>query len=118
MRLGKNWKTVRQKSVGYARRLWDRRGMAWPDVERSLRRRMRIFPGTPRDRVSTTEDSKDLDGDADQLDLRPPDAGRAASGWRDPELKVNRPKPIISIHGDDVDDEDLESSDERLAESP
>ena len=103
MRLGK-WKIGQHKSAGHERRRGDRQRTTWWDVERILRRRMRIFPGRMRDRALAAEE---VDRDLDQLDIRLPTGGRAAAA-RDPEIKHQDRKAIVSIDGRDLDDGELD----------
>ena len=107
MRLGKKWKAGQLKTAGdeHASSYCER--TTWRDVERSLRRRMRIYPSTLlRDRplANDGEDDRDLG----QLDIRLPAGGRGAAGWRNPEINREGRKAIVSSYGCDVKDGDLD----------
>jgi len=105
MRLGNKWRIGQHKSAGHESRRGDRERTAWRDVERILRRRMRIFPGRLRDReLAAEEDDRDLG----QLDLRLPTGGRAAAEWRNPEVNRESRKAIVSIHVRDEDEGELD----------
>jgi hypothetical protein len=106
MRLGKKWKLGQHKGAGHERRRGDREQTTWWDVERILRRRMRIFPGRPRNRALAAEGEDDRD--LAQLDLRLPTGGRSAADCRDPEVKRESPKAIVSIDGRDLEEGDLD----------
>ena len=105
MRLGNKWKIGRHKSAGHESRREDRERTTWRDVERILRRRMRIFPGRLRNRALTGEED---DRALAQLDLRLPTGGRAAAERFDPEVKGEGRKTIVSIDGRDLDEGDLD----------
>jgi hypothetical protein len=107
MRLGKKWKAEQLKTAGdeHTSSCWGR--TTWRDVERSLRRRMRIYPSTllhDRPRAAEGESECDLG----QLDIRLPAGGRGAAGWRNPEINREGRKVIVSIYGRDVNDGDLD----------
>jgi len=105
MRLGNKWKIGRHKSAGHESRREDRERTTWRDVERILRRRMRIFPGRLRNRALAGEED---DRDLVQLDLRLPTGGRAAADRHDPEVQRESRKAIVSIDGRDLDEGDLD----------
>jgi hypothetical protein len=107
MRLGSKWRIGQHKSAGYESRRGNRERTTWWDVERILRRRMRIFPGRLRDRALAAEEEED-DRDLGHLDLRLPTGGRAAADWGDPEVKRESGKEIISIDGRDLDEGELD----------
>ena len=107
MRLGKKWKVGQLTTAGDEHRssYWDR--TTWRDVERSLRRRMRIYPSTLlRDRPLAAEGEDNCD--LAQLDIRLPAGGRGAAGWRNPEINREGRKAIVSIYGRDVKHSDLD----------
>ena len=109
MRLGKRMRKWRLKGRSLPRFL-RREPTAWADVERTLRRRMRVYPNTVSDRdlLADAEEGRDFG----QLDLALPAAGRGALEWpgehtsHRPEFGNERRKRIISIHGQDVADEE------------
>jgi hypothetical protein len=105
MRLGNKWKFGQHKSAGHESRRGDRERTTWRDVERSLRRRMRIFPSRLRNRALAAEQD---DRDLAQLDLRLPTGGRAAADRRDPEAKRESGKAIVSIDGRNLDEGELD----------
>ena len=105
MRLGNKWKIGRHKSAGHESRREDRERSTWRDVERILRRRMRIFPGRLRNRALAGEDD---DRDLARLDLRLPTGGRAGADRHDPEVQHKSRKAIVSIDGRDLDEGDLD----------
>jgi hypothetical protein len=105
MRLGNKWKIGRHKSAGHESRREDRERTTWRDVERILRRRMRIFPGRLRNRALAGEED---DRDLAKLDLRLPTGGRAAADRHDPEVQRESQKTIVSIDGRDLDEGDLD----------
>lgn len=101
MLLRNKWKIGEHKSAGYEYRRGDRELTTWCDVERSLRRRMRIYPSTLRDRALAAED-------LGQLDIRLPTGGRAAAEGRNPEVKRESRRAIVSIDGRDLGDDELD----------
>ena len=106
MRLGNKWKIGRHKSPGHESRREDRERTTWRDVERILRRRMRIFPARLRNRVLAGDEEDDRD--LAQLDLRLPTGGRAPADRHDPEVQREGRKTIVSIDGRDLDEGDLD----------
>lgn len=118
MRLGKQVRKWRLKGR-LLPRFWRQEPTEWADVERSLRRRMRVYPNTMSDRdlVADAEEGRDFG----QLDLALPAAGRGASEWpgehtaQHPDVIDERRKRIISIHAKDVADEELILDDEPAA---
>jgi hypothetical protein len=83
------------KSMGRVLRAMERAREEWSDAERRIRQRMRIYPQKLRNLVSRT--AGDLGMDLDQTPTSPIYMGKIA-----PE-----PKPIISIHGRDIDEKDV-----------
>ena len=95
MALGKRLRNWRLKGRSL-RRLLSQERVDWADVEHRLRRRMRVYPNTMTER------------DLAQLDVPLPAGGRGALDWdsdngcQNPDFENERRRPIISIHGRDI----------------
>ena len=89
MRLADNLRKAEEKSAMTIRRGVERAREEWADVERRIRQRMRIYPQKQRTMASAVP-SGQLNPEYDV-----PDSPRNSNGQR---------KPIISIHGKDLND--------------
>jgi hypothetical protein len=96
MRLIDNLRNAEKKGIASVRRQMDRAKDEWSDVERRIRQRMRIYPQKLRKRM----------GIADEIGAEPGNipAGAAASAGAGPATK-----PIISVHGRDVPEHEIEN---------
>lgn len=99
MALGKRLRNWRLKGRSL-RRLWSQERVDWADVERMLRRRMRVYPNTMTER------------DLAQLNVPLPAAGRGAldsetdNGCQNPDMQDEQRRPIVSIHGRDITEDE------------
>ena len=93
MRLLDNLRSAEQKGVNAVRRGMVRAREEWEDVERRIRQRMRVYPQKLKKSVMATRPPADLNPDI-------PTQGTLA----EPDTR----KPIVSVHGRDVTDEDLD----------
>jgi hypothetical protein len=92
----------RQRAAGPVRQQVERAREKWTDVERRIRQRMRIFPQKLRGAITArTRQEREID----ESDLRLPPGG--SEPLHDPEAEPGR-KPIVSIHGRDVEEPDSE----------
>lgn len=96
MRLLDNLRNAEQKSMQTMRRGMERVREEWGDLERRIRQRMRIYP----------EKLTKVKASASQHEPEPDiiDQGIPA-GISGPEPE--RAKPIVSIHGKDISEDDL-----------
>jgi hypothetical protein len=83
MHLAENLRKAEEKSVSTIRRGMERAREEWADVERKIRKRMRIYPQKARAMAAAPQ----------SLEQDIPDVPPAPS---------ERRKPIISIHGQDL----------------
>jgi len=94
MRLLDNLRSAEQKGVKAVRRSMARAREEWVDVERRIRQRMRIYPQKVRKNVLVSVRS----------DVEPgPDIPA-----QEPLATTEGHKPIVSIHGRDVKDDDAD----------
>jgi hypothetical protein len=94
MRLLDNLRSAEQKSANAMRQGMARAREEWGDMERRIRQRMRIYPQKllkKKNIITARSDSE----------LRPDVPAQAP-----PELETQ--KPIVSIHGRDVADDDFD----------
>ncbi len=89
----------RKRAAGPVRQQVERAREKWTDVERRIRQRMRIFPQKLRGAI-TARARQELE--IDESDLRLPPGG--SEPLHDPEAERSQRKPIVSIHGRDVED--------------
>jgi hypothetical protein len=81
--------------VSKVRRAMDRAREEWTDAERRLRQRMRVYPQKLRNLISRSSEEP------------------AAEFEKHPGILINmgeitpKPKAIVSIHGEDVDEKEL-----------
>lgn len=101
MRLIENLRNAEKKGLANVRRHMDRAKDEWSDVERRIRQRMRVYPQKLRNRIKMGMDAGPESANADTSLAA---AAAAAAGT----------KPIISIHGQDVDEREIENT-ERFA---
>lgn len=107
VRLGKKWTVGKHKNAGDERRSGNWERPTWRDVERSLRRRMRIYPGMLlRDRAPAADGEDECD--MGKLDIRLPAGGRGAADSHDPEINREGRKAIVSIYGRDLKEGELD----------
>lgn len=93
----------RQRAAGPLRQRVERAREKWVDVERRIRQRMRIFPQKVRGVMNTRARQE---REIDESDVRLPPGGSEPS--RDPEMNQKQSKPIVSIHGRDLEETDSE----------
>jgi hypothetical protein len=91
MRLIENLRNAEKRGLANVRRQMDRAKDEWADVERRIRQRMRIYPQRLRNRIKAVSETPD----AEKADTRL--AAAASQGT----------KPIISINGHDVPENEL-----------
>lgn len=95
MRLIDNLRNAEKKSMASVRRQVDRAKDEWGDVERRIRQRMRIYPQKLRKKLGMALDTPTASGKVD--------TGVAAAAAAGPATK-----PIISIHGHDVAEHEID----------
>ncbi|HJT01119.1 MAG TPA: hypothetical protein VJ756_18645 [Terriglobales bacterium] len=93
MRLIENLRSAERKSLANVRRQMDRAREEWTDVERRIRQRMRVYPQKLRNKINA--------GSEPGTDPASTDAKLAAAA-------AQGSKPIISIHGHDVPEKEIE----------
>jgi hypothetical protein len=86
-----------------ARKRVDRVREKWMDVERRIRRRMRIFPQKLRGVITARARQERA---IDESDVRLPPGGSESSP--DPETDQGQRKPIVSVHGRDIEETESE----------
>lgn len=91
MRLIDNLRNAEKRGLANVRRQMDRAKDEWSDVERRIRQRMRVYPQKLRNRIKGAETTPD--GEKADTTL----AAAAPQGTR----------PIISINGRDVPENEL-----------
>jgi hypothetical protein len=91
----------RTRTPGPVRQQVERAREKWTDVERRIRQRMRIFPRRLRGPMTTRAQQE---REIDESDLRLPPGG--SEPLHDPEAEQPPRKPIVSIHGRDVEDDE------------
>jgi hypothetical protein len=89
------------KPVGFLRRRVEQAREGLADVERRIRQRMRIYPRKLRRVLLPEQEARELE----QIDQRLPSGGAGSLG-ADPETNREAGKPIVSIHGRDVEEEE------------
>ena len=105
MSLRDKLRIVENKGTGSMRRRVERAKEEWADAERRIRQRMRVYPQKLRAMLaSRTEQELEVD----QSDMRLPIGGHVAS--TDPEAGGESPAPIVSIHGRDVEEEEIKAA--------
>lgn len=92
MRLIDNLRNAEKRGLANVRRQMDRAKDEWGDVERRIRQRMRVYPQKLRNRIKGAAETTP---DAEKADTT---LAAAAS---------QSTKPIISIHGRDVPENEL-----------
>lgn len=93
MRLFDNLRSAEKKSIQMMRQRIARAREEWGDVERNIRQRMRIYPQKTKKRVMAA--------------IQPPiELGADVPAQEKPQDGEAR-KPIVSVHGQDVRDEEL-----------
>ncbi len=100
MRLLDNLRNAEQKGVQTVRRGMERVREEWGDMERRIRQRMRVYPQKLKNVAASRSEHEP---EADIMDQGIP-AGTGEAG--EPE----RTKPIVSVHGRDITEEDLDKS--------
>ena len=96
MRLLDNLRNAEQKGMRTMRRGMERAREEWGDLERRIRQRMRVYP---QKLTKVNAAASQYGPESDIIDQGIP------AGISEPEPK--REKPIVSIHGRDINDEDL-----------
>ena len=97
MRLLDSLRNAEQKSAKAVRRGMARAREEWGDLERRLRQRMRIYPQKLRLHTTTNEQLE-----MPETELEPGIATRSAA----PEAPEAETRPIVTIHGKDVKEEE------------
>ena len=92
MRLLDNLRSAEQKGVNVVLRGMARAREEWGDVERRIRQRMRVYPQKLKKSVLAARTDAELKPDI------------PAQATPEPET----PKPIVSVHGRDVADSELD----------
>jgi hypothetical protein len=87
---------VETTSAGKIRHAFDHAREEWTDAERRIRQRMRVYPQKLRKLISRSTDEPGIEFEKQT-------AAAIKMGRISPE-----PRPIISIHGHDVDEKDLD----------
>lgn len=93
MRLLDNLRTAEQKTLNAMRRGMVKTREDWGDLERRIRQRMRVYPQKLRKNVIVTRQPEELHADVPTHEA-----------VAEPETR----NPIVSIHGSDVTDEDVD----------
>ena len=105
MSLREKLRIVEDKSKGSMRRRVERATEEWADAERRIRQRMRVYPKKLRAMLASRAEQE---LEIDQSDMRLPVGGQASSP--DPESGGESGKPIVSIQGRDVDEEQIKAA--------
>ena len=100
MRLREKLKGVEQKGISSMRRGLGRARSEWADVERRIRRHMRIYPIKMRESMKV---SKEDECDMERMDLRLPTGGRTAA-----KISGAQCQPVVPIHRQDEDESEIE----------
>lgn len=100
MRLIENLREAEKKGMSSVRKTVERAREEWVDVERRLRQRMRIYPQKLRNKMNTGVPEQP---EKTNLGAAAAVGGSSASG-------TSSSKPIISVHGRDVSDEEIDNS--------
>jgi len=95
MRLFDNLRSAEKKSAQMMRQGMARAREEWGDVERSIRQRMRIYPQKANKSAAATATGSPLELGADIPAQEKPQDGEP-------------PKPIVSVHGRDVKDDEFD----------
>jgi len=95
MRLFENLRSAEKKGAKIVRQGVARAREEWGDVERRIRQRMRIYPQKfKKQNVAIVADT--------QVELRPDVPAQ------EPRAETELHKPIVSVHGRDVRDDELD----------
>ena len=105
MSLRDKLRIMENKNTGSIRRRVERAKEEWADAERRIRQRMRVYPQKLRAMLASRAEQE---LEVDQSDERLPIGGHVASP--DPEAGGELHKPITSIHGHDVEDEEIKAA--------
>jgi hypothetical protein len=105
MSLREKLRFVESKSAGSVRRGVERAKEEWADAERRIRQRMRVYPQKLRAMLASRAEQE---LEIDQSDMRLPVGGHESSP--DPEGGIESSQPIVSIHGSDVDEEEIKAA--------
>ena len=97
MRLMDNLRNAEKRGVSSVRRGMERAKDEWNDVERRIRQRMRIYPQKVRNRI---------DSSADQQQEPAKRSAAAVAGGVSSAPETT--KPIISVHGRDIPEEEID----------
>lgn len=100
MRLIENLRDAEKKGMSSVRKTVERAREEWVDVERRIRQRMRIYPQKLRNKMNARS--------GDQPETA--NIGAAAAAGRNLTGNTTSQKPIISVHGHDVSDEEIDNS--------
>jgi hypothetical protein len=95
MRIIDNIREAEKKSISSMRRGMERAKEEWGDVERRIRQKMRIYPQKLRNKLNARS--------GEDAATRGAAAVAAASPSSQPA------KPIISVHGRDVPEDDIDN---------
>jgi hypothetical protein len=105
MSLREKLRIVESKSAGSMRRGVERAKEEWADAERRIRQRMRVYPQKLRAMLASRAEQE---LEIDQSDTRLPVGGHESSP--DPESGGESSNPIVSIHGRDLDEEEIKAA--------
>jgi hypothetical protein len=86
---------IEMKGVGRVRKAMDRAREEWTDSERRIRQRMRVYPQKLRNLISRSTEETTLE------------FGKPTLSGTDMGKTTPHPKPIVSVHGRDVDEDEL-----------
>jgi hypothetical protein len=100
MRLLDDLRNAEQKGVRTVRRGMERVREEWGDIERRIRQRMRIYPQKLKNVAASRSEHEQ---EADIMDQGIP------AGIGEPAESESK-KPIVSVHGRDISEEDLDKS--------
>jgi hypothetical protein len=93
MRLIDNLRNAERKSLANVRRHMDRAKEEWTDVERRIRQRMRVYPQKLRNKINAGME---------------PGTDAATTDSRVAAAAAHSSKPIISINGEDVPEQEVQ----------
>lgn len=98
MRIIENLREAEKKGISSVRKTVERAREEWGDVERRIRQRMRIYPQKLRNKMNARTGEQ-----AEKTDIG---AAAAAGGSSTPGTPDS--KPIISVNGHDVREEEID----------
>lgn len=96
MRLIDNLRSAEKRGLASVRRQMDRAKDEWGDVERRIRQRMRVYPQKLRKKMGMNDE--------------PAASGNVDTGVAAAASAGTATKPIVSIHGRDVPEQEIEGN--------